>query len=114
MIYSVLGEGHSMRVAFLALTAVAAVLFAAPTDARESQPCIPKATEALPHVSGLVIKQTRTRPVSTAILSTWQGQSRPIIVDIVDIDVIAAGAQETYSFMCVVTRGAAFVQRTMN
>ena len=111
MIYSVLGEGHSMRVAFLALTAVAAVLFAAPTDARESQPCIPKATEALPHVSGLVIKQTRTRPVSTAVLSTWQGQSRPIIVD---IDVVAAGAQETYSFICVVTRGAAFVQRTMN
>jgi hypothetical protein len=100
-----------MRVAFLALTAVAAVLFAAPTDARESQPCIPKATEALPHISGLVIKQTRTRPVSTAVLLTWQGQSRPIIVD---IDVVAAGAQETYSFMCVVTRGAAFVQRTMN
>jgi hypothetical protein len=100
-----------MRLALLALTAVAAVLFAVPTDARESQTCIPKATETLPHVSGLVIKQTRTRPVSTAVLSTWQGQSRPIIVD---IDVVAAGAQETYSFMCVVTRGAAFVQRTMN
>jgi hypothetical protein len=81
------------------------------TDARDSQPCIPKATQALPHVSGLVIKQTRTRAVSTAVLSTWQGQSRPIIVD---IDVVADGAQETYSFMCVVTRGAAFVQRTMN
>jgi hypothetical protein len=100
-----------MRVAFLALTAVTAFLFAAPTDARESQPCIPKAVEALPHISGLVIKQTRTRPVSTAVLSTWQGQSRPIIVD---IDVVAAGAEETYSFMCVVTRGTAFVQRTMN
>jgi hypothetical protein len=100
-----------MRVAFLALTAVVAALFAAPTDARESQPCIPKATEALPHVSGLVIKQTRTRPVSTAVLSTWHGQSRPIIVD---IDFVADGAAETYSFMCVVTRGAAFVQRTMN
>jgi len=100
-----------MRVALLALTAVAVVLFAIPTDARDSQPCIPKATEALPHVSGLVIKQTRTRPVSAAVVSTWQGQSRPIIVD---IDVVAAEAQETYSFMCVVTRGAAFVQRTMN
>jgi hypothetical protein len=100
-----------MRVAFLVLTVVAEVLFAVPADARESQPCIPKATEALPHVSGLVIKQTRTRPVSTAVLSTWQGQSRPIIVD---IDVVAAGTQETYSFICVVTRGAAFVQRTMN
>jgi hypothetical protein len=100
-----------MRVALLALTVATAVLFALPTDARDSQPCIPKATQALPHVSGLVIKQTRTRAVSTAVLSTWQGQSRPIIVD---IDVVANGAQETYSFMCVVTRGAAFVQRTMN
>jgi len=79
-----------MRVAFLVLTAVAEVLFAAPANARESQPCIPKATEALPHVSGLVIKQTRTRPVSTAVLSTWQGQSRPIIVD---IDVVADGGR---------------------
>jgi hypothetical protein len=100
-----------MRVALLALTVATAVLLAVPTDARDSQPCIPKATQALPHVSGLVIKQTRTRAVSTAVLSTWQGQSRPIIVD---IDVVADGVQETYSFMCVVTRGAAFVQRTMN
>jgi hypothetical protein len=58
-----------------------------------------------------VIKQTRTRPPSTAVLSTWQGQSRPIFVD---IDIVADGAAETYSFMCVVTRGVAFVQRTMN
>jgi hypothetical protein len=49
------------------------------------------------------------RPVSAAILSTWQGQSRPIIVD---VDFVADGA--AYSFMCVVTRGAAFVRRTMN
>ena len=111
MIYSMSDGGHSMRVALLALTVATAVLLAVPTDARDSQPCIPRATQALPHVSGLVIKQTRTRAVSTAVLSTWQGQSRPIIVD---IDVVADGAQETYSFMCVVTRGAAFVQRTMN
>ena len=100
-----------MRVALLAVTVVTALSDAAPAGAREGQPCIPKGTEALPHLRGLSIKQTRTRPVSAAILSTWQGQSRPIIVD---IDFVADGAAETYSFMCVVTRGAAFVQRTMN
>jgi hypothetical protein len=100
-----------MRVALLALTVATALFDAAPASAREGQPCIPKATEALPHLPGLSIKQTRTRPVSAAILSTWQGQSRPIIVD---IDFVADGAAETYSFMCVITRGAAFVQRTMN
>src|ERR1700754_4733142 len=73
MIYSMSDGGHSMRVALLALTVATAVLLAVPTDARDSQPCIPKATQALPHVSGLVIKQTRTRAVSTAVLSTWQG-----------------------------------------
>jgi hypothetical protein len=106
-----LDEGHSMRVALLALKTMATFLASACADARESQPCIPKATEALPHVSGLLIKQTRTRPVSAAIMSTWQGQSRPIIVD---VEFVANGAAETYSFMCVVTHGAAFVQRTMN
>jgi hypothetical protein len=100
-----------MRVALLAMPAVVAFLVAPSTDAREGQPCIPKATEALPHISGLLIKQTRMRPVSAAIMSTWKGQSRPIIVG---VDFVAAGAKETYSFMCVVTRGAAFVQRTMN
>lgn len=100
-----------MRVALLALIAMATFLASASVGARESRPCIPKATEALPHVSGLLIKQTRTRPVSAAIMSTWQGQSRPIIVD---IDFVADGAAETYSFVCVVTRGAPFVQRTMN
>jgi hypothetical protein len=32
----------------------------------------------------------------------------------VDVDFAAAGADERYSFMCVVSRGSAFVQRTMN
>jgi hypothetical protein len=100
-----------VRVVLLALTVVMAIFAVGPAVARESQPCIPKATEALPHLSGLSIKQTRTRPVSAAVLSTWQGQARPTIVD---IDFVADGVAETYSFMCVVTRGVAFVQRTMN
>jgi hypothetical protein len=100
-----------MRVALLALTLAVASAAAAPTAARESQPCILKATEALPHLTGLSVKQTRTRAVSAAVLATWQGRARPIIVD---IDFVADSVAETYSFMCVVARGAAFVQRTMN
>ena len=60
---------------------------------------------------GLVVKKSRTRPVSPAILASWKGQSRPIIID---VDVETAGEAETYSYMCVVTQGSAFVQRTMN
>jgi hypothetical protein len=53
MIYSEPDEGHSMRGALLALTVMVALFVAAIAYARESQPCIRKATEALPHVSGL-------------------------------------------------------------
>jgi hypothetical protein len=73
--------------------------------------CISKATEALPRIAGLVVKKSRTRPVSPAILASWKGQSRPIIID---LDVEAVGEAQTYSYMCVVTQGSAFVQRTMN
>ena len=55
-------------------------------------------------------KKTRTRPVSPAILATWKGQTRPIIVD---VDFVAEGGMES-SYLCVITQGAAFVQRTMN
>ena len=74
-------------------------------------PASSKATEALPHIAGLVVKKTQTRPVSPEILATWKGQIRPIIVD---VDFVAAGGMETYSYLCVITHGAAFVQRTMN
>jgi hypothetical protein len=59
----------------------------------------------------LVVKKSRTRAVPAAILSTWKGQSRPVIID---VDFEAAGEAQTYSYMCVVTQGSAFVQRTMN
>jgi hypothetical protein len=72
---------------------------------------ISKATEAPPRIAGRVIKKSRTRPVPAAILSTWKGQTRPIIVD---VDTVAAGDAQTYSYMCVITQGSAFVQRTMN
>ncbi|MGO8911860.1 MAG: hypothetical protein ACLQDM_21390 [Bradyrhizobium sp.] len=79
--------------------------------AEAGKTCLSKATEALPRIVGLVVKKSRTRPVSPAILASWKGQSRPIIID---VDVETAGEAETYSYMCVVTQGAAFVQRTMN
>jgi hypothetical protein len=79
--------------------------------AEAGKTCISKATEALPRIAGLVVKKSRTRPVSQAILASWKGQARPIIID---VDVEAAGEAQTFSYMCVVTQGSAFVQRTMN
>jgi hypothetical protein len=57
---------------------------------------ISKATESLPRISGLVIKKTRIRPVPAEILAKWKGQIRPIIVD---VDIVATGAEETYSYL---------------
>ena len=86
------------------------VLFLATANshAEDNKACVSKATEALPHIAGLVVKKTRTRPVSAAILATWQGQTRPIIVD---VDTVAAGTEETYSYICAMTKGSAYVRR---
>ena len=99
-----------MRITSMA-TFLAALLVAPNGYANADQPCISKAKQALPRVAGLVVKNSRTRPVSAAILATWKGQTRPIIVD---VDFIAAGEEETYSYICVITQGSAFVRRTMN
>ncbi|MEA2831362.1 MAG: hypothetical protein QOF22_2110 [Bradyrhizobium sp.] len=79
--------------------------------AEANKACISKATEALPRIAGLVVKKSRARSVPAAVLATWKGQTRPIMVD---VDIVTAGAEETYSYLCVVTKGSAFVQRTMN
>jgi hypothetical protein len=101
---------YQMRIALT--VAVSATLLAALSGhAQANQTCISKATEALPRIAGLVIKKARARPVPAAILATWKGQTRPIIVD---VDTVAAGDAQTYSYMCVITQGSAFVQRTMN
>jgi hypothetical protein len=91
--------------------AVSALLMIALTShAEANKVCISKVTEALPRIAGLVVKASRTRPVSPAVLATWKGQARPIMVD---VDVTTPGAEkETYSYMCVITQGSAFVQRT--
>jgi hypothetical protein len=94
------------------VVAASMMLFAtASSHAEDNRACISKATETLPHIVGLVVKKTRTRPVPPAILATWQGQTRPIIVD---VDTVAAGTEETYSYMCVLTKGSAYVRRVMS
>ncbi|HXN66993.1 MAG TPA: hypothetical protein VN926_04995 [Bradyrhizobium sp.] len=95
----------------IAIAASAMLLATASVRAEDNRACILKATETLPRISGLVVKKTRTRPVPAAVLATWQGQTRPIIVD---VDIVAAGAAETYSYMCVLTKGAAYVRRVMS
>jgi hypothetical protein len=99
-----------MRTAMTA-TVSAALMIVLNGQAESGSTCISKAAEALPRIVGLVVKKSRTRPVPPAILASWKGQSRPIIID---VDVEAAGEAQTYSYMCVVTQGSAFVQRTMN
>ena len=92
--------------------AVAALLLAAASArADDNKACISKATATLPAIAGLVVRKTRTRPVPPAILATWQGQGRPIIVD---LDTVASGVVETYSYMCVMTKGSAYVRRVMS
>ena len=92
-------------------TASVVLLVVLGSRADAGKTCIVTATEALPKITGLVVKRSRTRPVSPAILATWRGQSKPVIVD---VDVEAAGDAQTFSYMCVMTQGSAFVQRTMN
>jgi hypothetical protein len=99
-----------MRTAII-VGVLAALLVALNGRAEAGQTCISKATEALPRISGLVVKKSRTRPVSPEVLASWKGQSRPIIID---VDVVDSGEAQTYSYMCVITQGSAFVQRTMN
>jgi hypothetical protein len=101
-----------MHIRKLAIAASVTLLACAGSRAEDSKACVSKATQTLPHIEGLVVKKTRTRPVPPAILATWQGQGRPIIVD---LDTVATtGIVETYSYMCVMTKGSAYVRRVMS
>lgn len=94
------------------ISAAAAVLLAALGGRAEAaKTCIASATEALPKITGLVVKRSRTRAVPPAIMETWRGRAKPVMVD---LDVETQGEALTFSYMCVLTQGAAFVQRTMN
>ena len=98
-----------MRITLALATLV--VLVATTSRAEDNKACILKATEALPHIAGLEVRKTRTRPVPAEIMATWRGQTRPIMVD---VDIVAAGAAETYSYICVLTNKTAFVRRVMS
>jgi hypothetical protein len=95
----------------IALATLALLLATADGHAEDNRACILKATEALPRISGLLVKKTRTRPVPPEIMATWRGQTRPVMVD---VDIVAAGAAETYSYICVLTNKTAFVRRVMS
>ena len=97
-----------MRITIALATLV--VLVATASRAEDNKACILKATEALPHIAGLEVRKTRTRPVPAEIMATWRGQTRPVMVD---VDIVAAGAAETYSYICVLTNKTAFVRRVM-
>jgi hypothetical protein len=96
----------------MTMLAASTALFVAMSERADAgKTCLASATEALPKITGLVVKRSRTRPVSPAILATWRGQSKPVIVD---LDIETEGEAQTFSYMCVMTQGSAFVQRTMN
>ena len=103
------GESSMRSAIIVAVLAALSVIARGPAEA--GQTCISKATEALPRISGLVVKKSRTRPVSPEVLASWKGQSRPIIID---VDVMDSGEAQTYSYICVITQGSPFVRRTMN
>jgi hypothetical protein len=92
------------------IAALCLIFASASSRAEDSKACVKKATESLPKIGGLVVKKTHTRPAPPELLATWQGQTRPIIVD---VDVIATGAEETYSYLCAWTKGSAYVRRVM-
>ena len=96
----------------LMILAASAVLFVAVNDrAAAGKTCVASATEALPKLNGLVVKRSRTRPVPPTVLATWKGQSKPVMID---VDVETTDDAQTFSYICVITQGSAFVQRTMN
>ena len=99
-----------MRITF-ALATLAVLVATTSSRAEDNRACILKATEALPHIAGLEVRKTRTRPVPAEIMAAWRGQTRPIMVD---VDIVAAGAAETYSYICVLTNKTAFVRRVMS
>ena len=100
-----------MRIA-LTVVLLVTLLAVLNSHAEANQTCISKTAKALPRIAGLVIKNSRTRPVPEPILATWKGQTRPIIVD---VDIVVAGEAQTYSYMRVVTQARRSCSaRTMN
>src|SRR5260370_2576440 len=74
-------SGDLMHIKIIAFAASLTLVAATSSRAEDNRACISKATETLPHISGLVVKKTRTRPVPAAILATCQGHTHPPTVD---------------------------------
>ena len=76
------------------------------SDDPDSKACTLKAAEVLPKIPGLAIRGSRTavqpRPAN------WSSPMPPILVD---MDVIAAGQNETYSYLCATGPAGTVVQR---
>ena len=92
------------------LAASAALSVALGGEVYAGKTCLASATEALPKITGLVVKRSRTRPASPAILESWKGQSKPTMID---LEVVTDGDAQVFSYLCVMTQGSALVQRTM-
>jgi len=96
------------------LICTALVLFAPSCGwaAADVKSCVLKATAGLPKVAGLRVKKSSVRSMPPEQLANWQGQSKPVIVD---LDTDAPSASERYSYICASSpAGKAFVQRILN
>ena len=79
-------------------------------EAQAGKTCVSSATEALPKISGIVVKRSQTRAASPEVLASWKGQSKPVMID---LEVVIEGGAQVYSYLCVMSQGSALVQRTM-
>ncbi len=80
--------------------------FDAPAKALPSKKKPAKAAEALPKIPGLAIKSTRT-----AVQPMPQNWSTPVPPISVDVDIIAAGQADTYSYICATGPAGTVVMR---
>ena len=76
------------------------------SDDPHAKACTLKAAEALPKIPGLAIKSTRT-----AVQPMPQNWSTPIPPISVDVDIVAAGQADTYSYICATGSAGTVVMR---
>lgn len=76
------------------------------SDDPNAKACTLKAAEVLPKISGLEIKGTRT-----SIRPMPQNWSTPVPPILVDVDIVAAGQSETYSYLCATGPAGTVVTR---
>lgn len=72
----------------------------------DSRACTLKAAEMLPKIPGLIIKSSRT--AVQARPANWPSPVPPVMVD---MDIVAAGQNDTYSYMCATGPAGTIVTR---